>query len=94
MIPEILEHIQLLEKIAASKQEAKNLKFQGSFAKKEISNHPFAKLEEEIGKLNLKETPARFFENIYVTRNKIAFRKLFLTKVIILITQLIFYKRM
>ena len=29
-------------------------------------NHPFAKLEEEIGKLNLKETPAKFFENIYV----------------------------
>ena len=79
MIPHILEHIQLLEKIAAFKQEAKNLKYKESVAKIEISD-PFAKLEEEIQKLNLKETPAKFFENIYVTRNRIAFRKLYLKK--------------
>ena len=65
-----------LKKIAAYKQETKNLKYNGSVPKKEISNHPFAKLEEEIRKLNLKETPAKFFENIYVTRNKTACRKL------------------
>ena len=43
-------------------------------------NHPFAKLEEEIGKMKLKETPAKFFENIYVTINRIVFRKSYLTK--------------
>ena len=74
-----LEHFQLLEKIAASKQESKNLKYKGSVVKNEISN-PFAKLEEEIRKLNLKETPAKLFRNIYVTRNVIALRKLYLTK--------------
>ena len=44
-----------------------------------ISN-PFSKLEEEIGKLKLKETPAHFIENIYVTRNIIAIRQSYLLK--------------
>ena len=53
VIPQILEHIQLLETIAASKQEAKIQKYKGSIEKNGISN-PFSKLEEEITKSKLK----------------------------------------
>ena len=45
--------------------------------KNEIGN-PFAKLEEEDPKVEHERNAS--FENIYVTRNIIAFRKLYLTK--------------